>query len=244
LAVSPAAAAEGVVIAQQITSGTTVTRTEVQIERTRMRTVVTTGTETQVVIFDGAKQTMYVINPARKSYLEITKAELDRMAGMMQGMMAQMANLPPAARAQMEGMMRGRGMAAPAAAERTLYKRVGADRVGRWTCDKYEGYRADQKVTERCTATPAALGLTAADFAVTQQLAEFVRTALPQAADQVATLGQTEADGFTGFPLRTVSVSGDRTTVTEVTAASRTTFDDAIFAIPADFTRQSMMGGR
>jgi hypothetical protein len=240
LAASPASAAEGVLLAQRITSGTTVTTTEVQIEKTRMRAEISGGPSAQVVIFDGAKQAMYVLNPAQKTYMEITKADLEQMGAMMQGMMAQMANLPPAARAQMEGMMRGRGMGGPAVP--ITYKRIGADRVGAWACDKYDGYRADEKVTEICTVAPAALGFTAADFAVSQQLVEFLRTALPQLGDQVAVLGRTDVDGFSGLPVRTVSNTAGRTVTTEVTAARRQNFADSIFAIPADFKRQAMMG--
>jgi hypothetical protein len=164
------------------------------------------------------------------------------MAGMMQGMMAQLEAMPAAQREQMRSMMAARGMAAAPA--RMTYKRAGTDKVGKWTCDKYESFRNDQKVGEICTVTPAALGLTAADFAITQQLTEFIRTALPQVGDQVPVLGREAADGFTGFPVRTSTTVGGRTTVSELTEISRQTFPDALMTVPAGYTRQSMMGGR
>lgn len=236
----PAAAADGVVLAQKITSGTNVTTTEVQIEKSRMRAEINGGPSVQIVLFDGTKQTLVMLNPAQKTYTEITKADMERMAAMMQGMMAQMANLPPAARAQMEGMMRGRGMGGMSA--RTSYKRNGSDKVGKWACDKYDGYRDEQKVSEICTVAPGALGLSAADFAVTQQLVEFMRAALPQMGDEVTVLGRTDVDGFSGLPIRTVSNTLGRTVTTELTEARRTTIPDSAFAIPADFKKQAMPG--
>ena len=70
---------------------------------------------TQVFVFDGTAQVMRMINYDKKTYTEMTKADVDRMGAQMAGAMAQMQeqmkNLPPAQRAQMEAMMKGRGMA-------------------------------------------------------------------------------------------------------------------------------------
>jgi Domain of unknown function (DUF4412) len=239
-----AAAADGVLIVQRTTVGTTATTSQVQIEPTRMRAEVNDPSGfKQVVVFDGATQVMWIINAERKSYSELTKADLDRMGGQLQGVMAQMqaqmANLPPAQRAQMEAMMRGRGMTG-AAAEKTEYTRTGTDRVGAWTCDKYDGYRGGQKTSEICTVAPAVLKLTVADFAVTQQLASFFKALMPQAADQFFSLGRLEENGFSGLPLKTTTTVAGRTTTIEVTEARRQTFADSVFAVPAGFQKQSM----
>lgn len=242
-------AADGVLIAQKTTTGTSTSTTEIQVERSRMRAEATVNGEQQVIVFDGAAQVAYIIMPAKKSYMELTKAQVDQMGGMMQGMMAQMqaqmANLPPEQRAQMEGMMRGRGMGMAmggGAAERTSYKRTGTDRVGKWACDTYEGYRNGQKVSELCTASPTVLGFTAADFAVTEQLAAFIGGLLPEAGEQVSAIGRGGADGYTGFPIRSVVTSMGRTTTSEVTDIRRQTFADSVFAVPQGFQKQSMFG--
>ena len=56
----------------------------------------------RVVIFDGAKQVLYRIDVGRKTYMEMTKDDVERMGAQMTGMMsqmqAQMANMPPAQR--------------------------------------------------------------------------------------------------------------------------------------------------
>jgi hypothetical protein len=235
-------AADGVLIVQRTTSGTSTTTTQLQIEKDRMRAEVGAGPEAQVLIYDGTKQVLYVITPARKSYIEMTKAELEKMAAQMQMMLAQLENLPAAQRDQIKGMMAGRGLSM--SPSRIAYKRVGTDKVGKWACEKYDGYRDDQKVNEVCAAAPSALGLGVADFAVTQQLTEFLRTALPQIVDQVAFLGRGEADGYAGFPIRSSMTIVGFTTSVEVAEVSRQTFPDTLFAIPAGFTKQTMMGGR
>src|SRR5262249_46358724 len=79
-----------------------------------------------VVIFDGDKQGLWLIQPGDNSYSEITQetiAGLGQMMGQanqqmsdaMKKMQEQMANMPPQQRAMMEQMMKGRGMAMPGA---------------------------------------------------------------------------------------------------------------------------------
>src|SRR5262245_45963489 len=89
--------------------------------------------EEQAVIFDGGKQVMWMINDAKKSYYEMTKADVDRLGAQMNDamaqMQAQMANLPPAQRAQIEAMMRGRGMPAAAPPVKPEYRKIGTDKV-------------------------------------------------------------------------------------------------------------------
>ena len=227
-----------------------VTTTQTQITKTKMRTEISDpATGSQVVIFDGAAQVMYRLDVTRKTYTEMTKADVERMGSQMQGMMAQMqaqmASLPPAQRAQMEAMMRGRGAAMAAPASKTEYKRSGTDRVGRWTCDKYDGIRDGQKASELCTVAPTALGFAPADFEVAQQLAEFFSKMMPQAADQITSVGRTEVQGFSGLPVRTITYVNGQSVTSEITPAGRHAVPDSAFEIPTGFTKQTMpmMGG-
>ena len=59
LTASPATAASGVLIAQKVTSGTTTTTHQSQIEQTRMRSEIVASTgRRQTVVFDGAAQVL------------------------------------------------------------------------------------------------------------------------------------------------------------------------------------------
>ena len=235
------AGAQGVLITQKISRDGAESTSQVQIDKTRMRTEVAdpSGSK-QAVVFDGDRQALLMINQERKSYSEITKADVDRLGGQMTDMMAKM---PPEVRAKMEAMMKGRGMGTGAPVK-TVYKRAGADKTAKWACDKYEGYQNTAKVSEICTVAPGVLGLTAADFAVTQQFVAFFKTLMPQAAGQMFGLGKTEEQGFSGIPIKSTFTISGRTTTTEVTDVSRQTFPDAVFAPPPGFKKEASPFGR
>jgi hypothetical protein len=250
LSAAAAEAADGILIAQKLTgaSGTTTT-SQIEIEKTRMRAESAGANgRKQTMIFDGTAQVMRTIDDEAKTYTEMTKADVDRLSGQMSGAMAQMQqqmqNMPPEARARMEEMMKGRGMSMAGAAQ-TEYKKVGTDKVGKWTCDKYEGTRDGQKVSELCTVAPTALGFTPADFDVTKQMAEFFSKLVPQGADQMFRMGSTDPKGFAGVPVRTIMFSNGAVSATsELTDVSRQTFPDSMFTVPAGYTKRDMMGGR
>jgi len=238
----PLLAADGVLIVEKSTTGGTTSTNQVQIEKTRMRaeSAGPNGTKT-VVVFDGGAQVMRMIDADKKMYTEMTKADVERMGAQMAKMQEQMKNMPPAARAQMEALMKGRG-AAPGAAAKTEYRKTGTDKVGKWTCDKYEGYQNNQKTSELCTVDPKTLGFGVADFQVTQQLGEFFKALMPQNAEQMFTLGTSDAQGFSGVPVRRIYSIGQQQTVSEITEVSRQTFADSIFAVPAGFQKRAMPG--
>jgi hypothetical protein len=236
-------AAQGIQLTQKLTNGTNTQTLQIELDNSHMRTELVnpaTGTK-QIVIFDGAKQVLYIINSERKTYTEMTRADVDRMATQLQSMRGMMANMPPAQRAQMEARMGGAG--APVKPE---YKRAGTDHVGRWTCDKYEGYVKGTKTTELCTVPPTSLGFAMADLDVTRQMADFYSKMAPQGADQVSSVGRLEDQGFSGFPVKRVITTGQSQITMEVVDASRTNLPDDAFTIPAGFTKQTMpmMGGR
>ena len=156
LSAAAAEAADGILIAQKMTSATgTVTTHQIEIEKTRMRAESEAAGRKMKMIFDGTAQVMRTIDDDAKSYTEMSKADMEKMSAQMSGAMAQMQeqmkNMPPEARKRMEAAMQGRGVPGGAAAAPTEYKKVGTDKVGKWTCDKYEGTRGGEKVSELCT---------------------------------------------------------------------------------------------
>ena len=234
-------AAEGILITQRVTSGGPPLTIQVQIEATRMRTdMVGPNGAVQAMIFDGGKQVLYIVDPARKTYMEMTKADADRLAAQVQGAMAQMQaqleKLPPQQRAQMEAMMKGLGGAAA-----PQYTRTGSDTVGRWTCDKYDLMLDGQKIGEVCNVNPTTLGFGATDFDVMRQMAEFYSAMGPQVRGLVPGVG-IDPGGNAGIPVKTIMMFQGQTITTEVIEAGRQTFPDSLFAVPAGFTKQDMTG--
>lgn len=249
LSAAASEAADGILIAQKTTSssGTTTTH-QSQIEKTRMRAETDAAGRKMTMIFDGTAQVMRTIDDAAKSYTEMTKADMEKMSAQMSGAMAQMQeqmkNMPPESRKRMEAMMAGRGAAAGPTAP-TEYKKIGTDKVGKWSCDKYEGTRNGEKVSELCTVPPASLGFTLGDFDVTRQMAEFFSKLVPQGADQMFRVGSSAPNGFSGLPVRTVIFrNGAPSFTSEITDVSRQNFPDSLFAVPAGYTKRDMMAGR
>lgn len=250
-AASSASAADGVLIVETSTVNGTPRTTQVQIERTRMRTEIAgQNGASQIVIFDGGKQVLYMVDPATKSYSEMTKADVDAAGAQLGDAMAQMQKalegMPPAQRAQMEAMMKGRlgGIPGAGAAAKTEYRRGGTSKVSKWTCDVYEGFQNNAKTGEVCTVSPTALGFNASDFDVSRQLAAFMRGLIPQGADQVFQSGQVQEQGYDGVPVRRVTTIAGRQIVTEITSVARQTFPESAFAIPDGFAKTASPLGR
>lgn len=242
-------AADGVLMVQKITSGTSVSTSQSQIEPTRMRTEVSDPSgRTQVIVFDATRDVIFMIDAAKKSYTELTRADAERLGGMMSGAMAkmkeQLASMSPEQRAMMEKQM-GPMMASLGASEvvRPEYRRNGSDRVGKWACDKYDGFTSGKKTSEICTVDPRVLGLSMADFAVTGKMVAFVSSMLPQMASQLVGVGSPEL-GFTGVPVRTTGTVGPNQVSMELTEVRRETFADALFQPPAGFQKTPLAIGR
>jgi hypothetical protein len=244
---SPLQAAEGFLMVEKTVTGTTTRTTQVQLERDRMRAELTGPKgETLIVIFDGPQQVLRTISVDRKSYTEMTKADADRIGAQvtmaMDAMKAKMAQMPPEQRAKMEAMMAKLGFMGPTAAAtaaRPEYRRAGSDKVGKWTCDKYEGFRNGEKVSEVCTVEPKTLGLTTADFDISKQVAAFFQNFLPQGEQQLVGIGTLETQGFAGIPLRRIRYKAGKVEMTnEVTEVTRQTFAPSSYDVPAGFQKQ------
>jgi Domain of unknown function (DUF4412) len=244
---SPLQAAEGFLMVEKTVAGTATRTTQVQLERDRMRAELTgPAGETLIVVFDGPQQVLRTISVDRKSYTEMTKADADRIGAQvtmaMDAMKAKMAQMPPEQRAKMEAMMAKFGVMGPsakAAATRPEYRRAGSDKVGKWTCDKYEGFRNGEKVSEVCTVEPKTLGLTTADFDISKQVAAFFQKLLPQGEEQIVGIATLETQGFEGIPVRRIRYTAGKADMTsEVTEVTRQTFAESSYDVPAGFEKQ------
>jgi hypothetical protein len=242
---SPLLAAEGFLMVEKSVSGTAERTTNVQIEPQRMRAEITNASgATQIVVFDSKEQILRIINMANKSYTELTKADADRMGAQvsaaMAGMKDKLAQMPPEQRAKMEAMMARIGGAPGATPAKPDFRPAGKDTVGKWACDKYEGFRNNEKVTEVCAVDPKVLGLTAADFEVSKQVAAFFQTMMPIAGDQIVGIGTVETQGFNGIPIRRSTYrEGKVVSTSEVVQVGRQNFPASSYEVPEGFTKQA-----
>jgi hypothetical protein len=237
-------AANGVLIVETTTQGGTTTTNQIQIEGNRMRAESTgPGGVKQVVIFDGARQVLTMIDPQKKSYAEMTKEDAEKLGAQMSDAMAQiqkqLVGMAPEQRAKMEAMMKGWMGGAVA---KPQFRKAGTETVGKWTCTKYESYEGETKTSEVCTVEPKALGLTEADFAFTKEFVEFFKKVVPQMATQAFAIGTVEQQGFSGVPIRRkVSVLG-REVTTEITDVTRQAFADSGYVVPAGYQKKPFAG--
>lgn len=212
------------------------TTTQIQMDKTHMRAE--TGGSI-VSIFDGDAQVVRLVNLERKTYSEMSKAEMQKMSAQMSQAMEKMKNLPPEQRAMMENMMKGRGMPGMGATTPITYKAAGSDKAGQWSCTRYEGTRGPDRVVDLCTVDPKALGLTPGDFEVAKQLAEFMKSLMPQLADEMTLNGTPEAQGFSGVPIKRTSYSGGKVvSVSELKAIKRDPIPASAWQVPAGFKRE------
>ena len=206
--------------------------------------------EKQALVFDSSKQLMWLINLDKKTYMELTKADADRLGTQMTEATAQMADqlksMPPAQRAAIEAMMKGRGSLPGAAGApppvKTEYRRAGSDRVGKWACAKYEGYHGADKASELCAIEPREIGVAAADFEVARQAGEFFKKMNPQNEDRLPVIGSIAEHGFSGYPVRRVTQVGGTQMTSELMEAGRQSIPDSTFVVPEGFKKEAFPG--
>jgi hypothetical protein len=198
-----------------------------------------------ILIFDAAKQTIWVLNMNDKIYMEITKEDMAQVRTQMDAaivaMRERLKDLPPEQRQQAEEMMQQLGGGMTPGAAPLQYRKVGTDRVVRWSCDKYESYQNNQKRREACTIAPEQLGLTAQDFEAFQRFAAAASSMSPMGAGPLAGLPTKADSSLAGFPLRMrFFADGQAAFSWEVTDVQRETLPAAAFQVPADFRKEPL----
>jgi hypothetical protein len=204
--------------------------------------------ESNIVIFRSDKEVFWVINKADSSYTEMTKKDIKKIKGQMDEamrmMQEQIKNMPPEQREMMKEMMKGKGM--PAQPQKTVFKKVASGvRVGKWKCDKYEGYRGGQLTEEVCTTSWKKLGIDQKDFRVMQSMGEFMSELSPDAASgfNVGSDEWEKEQGYPGVPVRTVSYSmGKKVFQTEIKEIKKQRIDSSLFQLPKGLTKRHFMG--
>ncbi|MCU0609751.1 MAG: DUF4412 domain-containing protein [Chitinispirillaceae bacterium] len=195
-----------------------------------------------VFIYRKDKDLCWVLNSAENSYVEITRAELTAMTAQIKSAMAQMkgqmAQLPPEQRAMMESMMKSMGGQVP---QMTYQKIASGEKVGDWSCDKYDGLDAGNKVIEVWVTDWKRLGLTQADLDGLTALAQFFE----EFSKDLGSFFKpgTKAEGYDGMPVKTVMLSsGQPVAQTQLSEIVKTDPATALFEVPAGFVKKSLAG--
>lgn len=222
------------------------------IEKDKMR-VETKGADGDFAfIFRGDKQVFWSIDYKNKTYVEITKEDLKRMKEQIQDAMKQMEeqmkNLPPEQRKLMEQMMQGQ-MKQQVQAPKVIYKKVASGvNVNKWSCDKYEGLIEGRKVRELWTTDWQKLDLSAEDFKVMQDMAEFFKEFSESVASSFYQVGNEDWErqqGYRGVPVREIHYSGSKLLYkTELMDVKKVDFAPTSFEVPAGFKKEKIQRGK
>ncbi len=204
--------------------------------------------ESITIIFRSDKEIFWMINTADKSYTEMTKKDIKKIKSQvdeaMRMMQEQMKNMPPEQRAMIEQIMKGKAM--PAQPEKTVFKKVASGvKIGKWKCDKYEGYNGGQLTEEVCTISWKNLGIEQKDLRVMKSMGEFMSELSPHAASHFNVWSDEweKEQGYPGVPVRTISYSmGKKAFQTEIQDIKKQQIDSSLFELPKGLTKQKFTG--
>lgn len=200
----------------------------------------------KIAIFRMDREALWFINVEEKTYLEITKQDLEAIRAKMENAMKmyeeQMKNMPPEQREMMAAMMKDK---MPEKAPEISYKKTASgEKVNQWVCDKYEGYAEGKKHMDIWTADWKRLGLDPDDFKVMQEMGEFFKELVKGRAPFFFKVGTDNGDDgqfFSGLPIKTIVYSENQTThTTEIMEMKEQEFAPSLFELPEGFKKEEL----
>lgn len=213
-------------------------RVVLYVEPGRLRAETQSAEGESILIFRADRQLVWVIQPAQKSYTEMTEADMARVAGQMQAMLK---DLPPDQRAMMEQMMKRQSGAGKA--PQISVKRVGAEAVGKFDATKYEVWSDGGRVADVWAAPLAQVNVQPAEHETFLQFTRFMEK-LTQAVGSAGSSGDwtRHAAAIEGFPVKSVSYesTGKPANEQQVVRAERQAVGDDKFQVPPGMRKMQM----
>jgi len=202
---------------------------------------------------------IWVMDLNKGTYMEMNEQDIEQMKAMTKKMKAQMdeqqkqmapqmdeaqkkmeeqmKNMTPEQREQMKKYMPKGMMDMMSAPEKTVYKKVASGvKTGSWPCDKYEGYRGQEKVEEVWSTDFNSFGIPTADLKVFEEFGKLFEGFGDQkqgAAFKIGSKEFEEEQGFPGVAVKTVKYSNGKVQSTQelVKVEKKSGFDDALFQL-------------
>jgi len=208
----------------------------------RIRVEAENSGDFDVVIFRQDLGVFWIVDPEEKSYTELTRDDLEQLSTRLQQMTemlkAQLQELPPEQREQIEQMMGSQGLKP---VEPTFEKVASGETVGDWTADKYVGTLNGVKQVELWTADYRELGLKAEDFQVLEEMGKMFEAFSQDAAALFKVRTEAGEGHFSGLPVKTVNFSaGQPAGETVVQEVKKQDFKPALFEVPEGYKKETM----
>ena len=211
------------------------------------------GQGESVLLFDSASNTITNIDNKSKSYTVVDEASLNMMANtmttMQQNLMAQMKNLSPDKRAQMEammGQMLGQSGQQKTQPSREFRKTNVRKNVAEYSCTVIESITAGIKVSDICVVNRREMNLSDEDFQSLKSFFDFIK----QMAQKFPGGEKLEEEfGFWASDENVVPVhitrykNGKVTTIHQIEKLDTSPLDSTNFEVPVDYRKHSLMPG-
>lgn len=212
-----------------------------------------------VMIFDGDKQEMYLIETKSKSYTLLTpalmKAKLGEASAQMKSSMAKMPpeqkaqmkaameRMDPETRKKMEAMMNGGSLQDNAVVQKVRYEKTGKRQtVAGFPCEGYRQLVGDEVQTEGCFIPWSAGAVKKSDLGSLEKMREFIKEGGQGMLGGSALAQLGEMPGFPGEMARRKKDGTEENQMT-LTAIKQGSLSADQFKVPAGYTRQEMGHG-
>jgi hypothetical protein len=186
------------------------------------------------MLYDSTKNTVWLVDTQRRSYVELTRAEMRRygqqLAVARKLLDEQMKAMLPEQRAAFEKMLGGATRKEP-----LLFQSTGQRReVAGFPCTGGRLVRGGKVHEEVCLAAPKDIGMPQADYATVRSMYRLMHEMQELGAPGILP----DFSEIDGVPIEIRNPGGDYQRVREV---RHTRLPDGDFAVPADYARDSVL---
>ncbi len=239
LLASVVAAQAGVLMVQETTTGKSgkavVSRFLLDGKAVRMEVE---GTDRALVIYRADRKVFWMCDPKAKTYTEMTKQDVERMASQADSAMAQMQeqlkDMPAEQRAMVEKMMKKQAGGVKAEPARKYVRKATGEKVGKWKADRFEWAQGDRQ--ETIWAAPAGnLGIGASDMTALKDMSSFF-SKMAKGRTRGLAYDREEA-GVKGVPVQARFKEGSVVTVTVLKEVAKVDHPPSVFEIPQGYKR-------
>lgn len=227
----------------------------IYLERSRLRIDSNEGGGSVSVIYMGTGEKgpyYWLIDHRDSSYIEIEKDDLiaarKDIEKVMEATRLELQKLPPDERKQAEAMFADRMGYKDFLQPKPEYKEVSRGaKVGRWTCNHFQGFREGERVEEVWAADLKQLGIDSQDLQSLKDMADLFET-VGQSLPAFFRFGGDKSKGnktFPGFAVMMVSYEdGERKEKWEVVDVRHEALDAGLFKLPAGLEKKEAPMGQ
>jgi len=216
----------------------------VYIEKDKLRIETSQSGENQLILFRQDKDLIWIVNQAKKTYMEMTRQDVMQMTEQidqaMKQLEEQLKNMPPEQREMMKKMMPS------TLTEKThpkiLYKKK-ADgvKIKNWSTTHYEGTLNGETKSEVWTIKWSQANIDEADVKALRGMSEFFE-ALAGEIDEFFQMGSDEfakKGGYAGMPVKFVYYeNGEIMSDFEISEIKKQSLDTALFELPPGLKKE------